>query len=84
MKIDRRNYGTHGLDLLRSIPSDSVPLVIFDPQYTGVLDKMQYGNAATGKAAARVALNQQNRIAKQFRFRNIFANWNSDEPSARV
>ena len=33
-----------GLELLRSLPADSFPLVFLDPQYRGVLDKLAYGN----------------------------------------
>lgn len=33
-----------GLELLRQFPDGSIPLVFFDPQYRGVLDKMNYGN----------------------------------------
>jgi site-specific DNA-methyltransferase (adenine-specific) len=33
-----------GLALLRSLPSGCAPLVFFDPQYRGVLDRLQYGN----------------------------------------
>jgi site-specific DNA-methyltransferase (adenine-specific) len=32
------------LTLLRSLPDGCTPLVFFDPQYRGVLDKLQYGN----------------------------------------
>jgi site-specific DNA-methyltransferase (adenine-specific) len=32
------------LELLRSLPADCTPLVFFDPQYRGVLDKLDYGN----------------------------------------
>ena len=32
------------LSLLRSLPTGCTPLVIFDPQYRGVLDKLAYGN----------------------------------------
>jgi site-specific DNA-methyltransferase (adenine-specific) len=40
------NIAQHGdaLDLLRSLPAGCTPLVIFDPQYRGVLDKLAYGN----------------------------------------
>lgn len=34
----------NGLDLLSSLPEKSIPLVIFDPQYRSVLDKLAYGN----------------------------------------
>ena len=33
-----------GLTLLKSLEDDSVSIVFFDPQYRGVLDKMNYGN----------------------------------------
>ncbi|MCE8162713.1 MAG: site-specific DNA-methyltransferase [Candidatus Moeniiplasma glomeromycotorum] len=33
-----------GLTLLRSLQNNSVSVVFFDPQYRGVLDKMNYGN----------------------------------------
>jgi site-specific DNA-methyltransferase (adenine-specific) len=32
------------LTLLRSLPAGCTPLVFFDPQYRGVLDKLAYGN----------------------------------------
>src|SRR5687768_2563896 len=33
-----------GLTLLKSLEDYSVSIVFFDPQYRGVLDKMNYGN----------------------------------------
>ncbi len=33
-----------GLNLLKSLEDDSINTVFFDPQYRGVLDKMNYGN----------------------------------------
>ncbi len=33
-----------GLELLGLLPTASFPLVIFDPQYRGVLDRQRYGN----------------------------------------
>jgi len=40
------NVAQHGdaLALLRSLPDNCTPLVIFDPQHRGVLDRLQYGN----------------------------------------
>ena len=32
------------LALLRSLPDDCTPLVFFDPQYRGVMDKLKFGN----------------------------------------
>ena len=43
MKRNQRNRGD-GLRLLRSLRSNSVPLIFFDPQYREILDKMSYGN----------------------------------------
>jgi hypothetical protein len=40
------------LTLLRSLPDGCTPLVFFDPQYRGVLDKLQYGNKGRGRAVA--------------------------------
>jgi hypothetical protein len=40
------------LALLRSLPDRCTPLVFFDPQYRGVLDKLKYGNEG---AVRRVA-----------------------------
>jgi hypothetical protein len=36
--------GGDALALLRSLSGDCTPLVFFDPQYRGVLDKLKYGN----------------------------------------
>ena len=33
-----------GLELPRALPADAFPLVVLDPQYRGVLDKLDYGN----------------------------------------
>ena len=41
--FDRRNRAD-GRELLRLLPDRSAPLVIFDPQYRGVLDHQAYGN----------------------------------------
>jgi hypothetical protein len=32
------------LALLRSLPSGTTPLIFFDPQHRGVLDKLKFGN----------------------------------------
>lgn len=58
MKIVRnaRNQ-IDGLELLRSIKSGTVALVVFDPQYRGILDKMRYGNEGE-RQSARSALPQ--------------------------
>src|SRR6516164_5910106 len=41
-----RNVAQRGdaLDLLRALPDGCTPLVFFDPQYRGVLDKLKFGN----------------------------------------
>src|SRR4029077_3695584 len=41
-----RNIAQAGdsLDLLQSLPAGCTPLMFFDPQYRGVLDKLAYGN----------------------------------------
>jgi len=40
---DKRNK-MDGLDLLKMFSDKSIPAVFFDPQYRGVMDKMEYGN----------------------------------------
>lgn len=46
-----------GLELLRQLDKESTPLVFFDPQYRGVLDKLNYGNEGA-RQKARCALLQ--------------------------
>jgi site-specific DNA-methyltransferase (adenine-specific) len=42
----KRNVAQRGdaLALLQSLPNSCTPLVLFDPQYRGVLDKLKFGN----------------------------------------
>ena len=47
-----------GLSLLARLEPDSIPLCILDPQYRGVLDKMNYGNEGKDRAQRRVSLPQ--------------------------
>lgn len=60
-KINRRNKGD-GLALLKSVADRSVPLVMFDPQYRGVLDKLAYGNEGE-RMKDRLALPQMDPLA---------------------
>jgi hypothetical protein len=47
-------YGD-ALELLRSLPDGGSPLVFFDPQFRGVLDKLAFGNeGARQKGRARL------------------------------
>lgn len=47
-----------GLRFLSRLPADSFPVAFFDPQYRGVLDKLDYGNEGKGRGRARSALEQ--------------------------
>ena len=47
-----------GLEFLSHLPNESVPIVFFDPQYRGVLDKMNYGNEGKSKEKRRCSLVQ--------------------------
>ena len=47
-----------GLGLLASLEPETVPICVFDPQYRGVLDKMQYGNEGVNRGRARSQLPQ--------------------------
>lgn len=56
-KIKFKNK-TDGLKLLKDIKSDCIKLAFFDPQYRGVLDKLQYGNEGVSRGKARHDLPQ--------------------------
>jgi len=47
-----------GILFLLSLPSGSIPCAFFDPQYRGVLDKMNYGNEGVSRQMERSALTQ--------------------------
>ena len=47
-----------GLTFLRKLPADKIPVAFFDPQYRGVLDKMNYGNEGKSRGKQRCALAQ--------------------------
>lgn len=56
-KINFKNK-TDGLKLLKDIKSDCIKLAFFDPQYRGILDKLQYGNEGVSRGKARHDLPQ--------------------------
>ena len=47
-----------GLKLLSHLPEESAPVVFLDPQYRGVLDKMNYGNEGKNREKRRSSLMQ--------------------------
>ena len=47
-----------GMDLLTSLPEQSIKTAFFDPQYRGVLDKLSYGNEGVNRGQARCSLPQ--------------------------
>lgn len=55
--INAKN-NANGLDLLAEINDKTVALVVFDPQYRGVLDKLKYGNEGRSRGKARCGLKQ--------------------------
>ena len=57
LPLNRRNQ-YNGLDLLAELPPECVPLGFFDPQYRGVLDRLQYGNEGQSRGRRRAALTQ--------------------------
>lgn len=62
---DKRNEGD-GLRLLERLPDCSAALAFFDPQYRGVMDKLNYGNEGS-RQKGRAALTQMPEdIIKQF------------------
>lgn len=56
-KINFKNK-TDGLKLLKDIKSNCIKLAFFDPQYRGILDKLQYGNEGISRGKARHDLPQ--------------------------
>ena len=57
LPLNRRNQ-YNGLALLAELEPDCVPLCFFDPQYRGILDKMQYGNEGESRGRRRSELIQ--------------------------
>lgn len=56
-----------GLNFLKALNKNIVPVCFFDPQYRGVLDKLKYGNEGKNRGALRSSLEQMNsKIIKQF------------------
>ena len=47
-----------GMALLRQIPEHCIVAAFFDPQYRGILDKMEYGNEGVSRTRARCAQSQ--------------------------
>lgn len=66
IEIDKKQK-MDGMKLLGKLPSNSIPLVFFDPQYRGILDKQTYGNEGVGRQKQRANLPQMNtKIIKLF------------------
>ncbi len=57
LPLNQRNQ-SDGLDLLAALDAETIPLCVFDPQYRGILDKMQYGNEGVSRGHARSSLPQ--------------------------
>lgn len=53
-------YCANGFDLLSMIPDNSIKASFFDPQYRGVLDKLNYGNEGKQRGKERCDLPQMN------------------------
>lgn len=53
-----RRLKIDGLELLSQIPDETINACFFDPQYRGILDKMNYGNEGKSREKRRVSLNQ--------------------------
>ena len=50
----------NGIELLKELNGNSIPVCFFDPQYRGILDKMQYGNEGINRGKKRSSLLQMN------------------------
>lgn len=58
--ICKLNYKNkiNGIELLKNINDETISTLFFDPQYRGILDKMNYGNEGEGRGKARCGLQQ--------------------------
>ena len=61
-----------GRVFLQKLPADTLPAVFFDPQYRGVLDKMNYGNEGKTRGVARSKLAQMD-LKTIFQFIDIIS-----------
>ena len=52
--VNKKNL-TDGLNLLADINDKSVKVSFFDPQYRGILDKLNYGNEITPHFSSHIA-----------------------------
>lgn len=59
LKLNKR-LKMNGLKFLSIVPPEAFPLAFFDPQYRGVLDKMNYGNEGKNRGRRRCSLPQMN------------------------
>ena len=57
LKFNRR-LKMDGLRLLAKVPDASIPVAFLDPQYRGILNKMNYGNEGESRGRKRSALAQ--------------------------
>ena len=57
LKLNFRNK-MDGLNFLKLLPDEAAPIVFFDPQYRGLLDKMNYGNEGETRGKERSKLPQ--------------------------
>lgn len=57
IKINQRQK-MDGIELLNYLPDKSIVVAFFDPQYRGILDKMNYGNEGEQRSRARCSLKQ--------------------------
>ncbi len=55
-----------GLDLLSKLDSNTFPVVFFDPQYRGILDKQGYGNEGERQKARAILPQMTDKIIDKF------------------
>ena len=57
----------NGIELLNLLSENSIPACFFDPQYRGILDKLQYGNEGVKRGQKRSSLLQMDdNIIREF------------------
>jgi len=65
LEMDTRQK-MNGIDLLHRLPSCSIPVVFFDPQYRSILDKQSYGNEGKRQKARAILPQMSYAIIKEF------------------
>ena len=65
-EIANKQNQLDGIELLKKFPDNSIPAIFFDPQYRGVMDKMNYGNEGARQKERAQLTQMTDAIIKSF------------------